>query len=101
MIDEAAIRLSFNYLRNTIQYIGQVDFGGLEQPRDEEGAELDDKPGNEEEMEDEYHDDEQCTEQRTWTMKSSGKRLVLANKLLTFAITGLSTPYTIPVAYFP
>ena len=44
MIDEAAIRPSFNYLRNTDQYIGQVDFGGLEQPRDEEGAELDDKP---------------------------------------------------------
>jgi hypothetical protein len=60
MIDEVAIRPNLTYLRNSDQFIGEVDMGSL-------------------------------------VPKEKG---VMANKLLTFAINGLSTPFTIPIAYY-
>ena len=96
MIDEVAIHPSFNFLKNTDQYIGHADLGDMDGPN-----ERDENKNNKNEN-DAVNAEEQ--ERSVSEVRSkSGKRLVLANKvvkLLTFATNGFSTPYTIPVAYF-
>ena len=63
MVDEVAIRPDLSYLKNSDQFIGQVDMGKM-------------------------------------VPLSPRKRKMLANKMLTFAINGLSTSFCIPVAYY-